>query len=985
MKASKRTTAVLLFVLSFAANINLINSALCRETEKQALLIFKRALHDPSNLLASWDAAVDCCEWDGVLCHNLTGHVSELHLQSPDSGPGLGGKIDPSLLSLKHLRFLDLSQNDFTGTPIPGFFGSLVSLEYLNLSYAGFRGIIPHHLGNLSNLRTADLSGYSLEVDSLEWLSGLSHLEFLNFNYVNLSKVPDWLQAVNKLPNLIELHLSSCRLDYIAPLDNTNFSSLAVLDLSSNGFQSLVPNWIFSLTNLEPLQLQGNNFEGPIPSDQTNMTNLQFLDLSQNRFNSTLPYWLFNCRNLESVSLSINFLYGNISDSIVNLSSLRVLDLSSNELSGTIPWQVGNLCNLQVLELSFNKLQGDLSEIFGSSMSKCFLASLETLGVRGNRLSGQLTEQLGEFEKIQTLDLGNNSFTGPIPVSLGRLSSMTILRLDNNKLTGAFPLSFGQLSNLEVLVMENNMLEGVVTENHFVNLTKLAIISADANPLTLRVSEDWTPPFQLTSIFLNSWNLGARIPTWLRTQKSVSGLDLSCTGISGVIPKWFWNLSMISIMNLSHNQLSGELPDINGPNWVYLSSNKFSGPLPRVSYSVSELDLSNNSFSGGVSRILCSNRTNSLTILHLGRNQLSGEIPDCWMNSPSLQVINLGNNNLFGTIPGSMGLLGNLLSLNLYDNALSGKIPYSLQNCTRLIKLDLSGNKLDGDVPAWIGTSLSDLRILILRSNMLSGKIAQEICSLSFLHILDLADNEFSGGIPKCVDNLTAMSSESKLANFSRETYYSYFMGVFMESALLATKGSEFQYDTILSMFSSIDLSNNQLSGQVPEELTSLAGLRSLNLSGNHLTGVIPISIGKMGLLESLDLSRNRLSGEIPLSITGLNFLNYLNLSFNNLSGRIPVSTQLQSFGSSSFIGNELCGLPLPKNCTADGGNPGPKSSEEEDGSGSGPEIDWFYVSVALGFVVGLCGSCGTLIFKKSWRYAYFRFVDEMWRKVCGS
>ncbi|KAI3450008.1 hypothetical protein Pfo_006673 [Paulownia fortunei] len=927
MKDSKRTAAILLFIVSLIATIKLINCTgnKCIEREKQALLRFKQSLDDPSNLLSSWDAAVDCCKWERVVCNNLTGHIYELHLQSPDWSSRLGGKINPSLLNLKHLRLLDLSQNDFAGMQIPGFVGSLVSLEYLNLSSSGFQGIIPHHLGNISRLRTLGLSE-SLQVDSLQWLSGLSHLEYLDFNYVNLSKVPDLIQVVNKLPNLIELHLSSCGLDYLAPLNNTNFSSLAVLDLSSNQFQSLVPNWIFSLSNLVSLQLQRNNFEGPIPSAQGNMANLRYLDLSQNKFNSTLPYWLFNCSNLEFLSLSNNFLYGSISNAIANLSSLRSLDLSTNELSGKIPWQ-----------------------------------------------------------NIQILDLGNNSFTGPIPVNLGSLSSLVILRLDNNKLTGTFPLSFGQLSNLEVLVMENNMVEGYVTENHFANLTELSILSASGNPLILRVPEDWTPPFQLNTIFLSSWNLGAQIPTWFQTQRSIDGLDLSGTGISGDIPTWFWNLSTISSMNLSHNQLSGKLPDINGPNWVYLSSNKFSGPLPLVSYSVKELDLSNNSFSGDISHMLCtvSNLTNSLTILHLGGNKLSGEIPDCWMNWPSLAVINLGNNNMYGSIPRSLGLLGSLLSLNLYDNTLSGDIPSSIQNCTRLIKLDLSGNQLVGNIPAWIGKSLSKLRILILRSNMFSGEITPETCNLCFLHVLDLADNKFSGVIPRCLNNLTAMSSESKLANFSGEIYYSYFMGVFMESASLATKGSEFQYDTILSLFSSIDLSDNQLSGLVPKELTSLAGLRSLNLSGNHLTGVIPNNIGDMGLLESLDLSRNQLSGEIPLSISSLNFLNYLNLSFNNLSGKIPLSTQLQSFSSSSFIGNELCGLPLSKNCTADGEIPSPHTEAQDEGSD--PEIDWFYVCMALGFIVGFWGTCGTLIFKKSWRNAYFRFLDHMWNKVLKS
>lgn len=93
---------------------------LCIEREKQALLSFKRSLDDPSNLLSSWDAAVDdCCKWEGVVCNNLTGHISELHLQSADLVSRLGGKLNPSLLNLKHLMFLDLSQNDFADPANP--------------------------------------------------------------------------------------------------------------------------------------------------------------------------------------------------------------------------------------------------------------------------------------------------------------------------------------------------------------------------------------------------------------------------------------------------------------------------------------------------------------------------------------------------------------------------------------------------------------------------------------------------------------------------------------------------------------------------------------------------------------------------------------------------------------------------------------------------------------------------------------------------
>ena len=59
----------------------------CIESERHALLNFKQDLEDPSNRLASWAAAaaasdVDCCDWIGVICHNRTGHVLQLHLRT---------------------------------------------------------------------------------------------------------------------------------------------------------------------------------------------------------------------------------------------------------------------------------------------------------------------------------------------------------------------------------------------------------------------------------------------------------------------------------------------------------------------------------------------------------------------------------------------------------------------------------------------------------------------------------------------------------------------------------------------------------------------------------------------------------------------------------------------------------------------------------------------------------------------------------------
>ncbi|XLR29005.1 hypothetical protein S83_056905 [Arachis hypogaea] len=132
-----------------------------------------------------------------------------------------------------------------------------------------------------------------------------------------------------------------------------------------------------------------------------------------------------------------------------------------------------------------------------------------------------------------------------------------------------------------------------------------------------------------------------------------------------------------------------------------------------------------------------------------------------------------------------------------------------------------------------------------------------------------------------------------------------------------------------------------------------------------------------MELLESIDFSGNQLTGEIPQSITNLNFLNKLDLSYNHFEGKIPAGTQLQSFESSDFVGNKLCGPPLLLNCTMEGEVPDDNEKERENHG-----VKWVFMSVAFGFIVGFWGFVGPLFIYKSWRYAYYRFLDDMCYKL---
>lgn len=121
-------------------------------------------------------------------CDNKTGHVIELHL---DNGP-FQGKLNPSLINLKHLTHLDLSYNEFEGKQIPSFIGSLRSLKYLGHTESSVEGMIPDQLGNLSSLVYLDLGGYfGLYAKNLRWLSKLSLLEYLGMSFVNLSLASD--------------------------------------------------------------------------------------------------------------------------------------------------------------------------------------------------------------------------------------------------------------------------------------------------------------------------------------------------------------------------------------------------------------------------------------------------------------------------------------------------------------------------------------------------------------------------------------------------------------------------------------------------------------------------------------------------------------------------------------------------------------------------------------------------------------------------
>ncbi|XP_076957894.1 receptor-like protein EIX2 [Bidens hawaiensis] len=992
----------------------------CIPTERLALIDLKNNLTNHAYRLSSW-VGKDCCSWSGVVCDNITGHIHEIHLREPDifNGPYdtfdelmkhmLGGSISPSVINLLQLRHLDLSCNDFGSSSIPAFIGSFQNLIYLNLSRSKFGGEIPHQLGNLSTLHVLDLHGIDAKSKSLAWVKNLKGLQHLDMGDINLIFASDWFPVVSNLTSLLELHFSDCGL-YQLPSNPTtvSYTSLIVLDLSYNSFDtSMLPGWIFSLRNLSLLDLTDCRISGANLGTHGgfhSMPSLRTLFLARNTFmnSSSLLSGLSKLSNLRQLDLSNCDISSPILGNLQNLSLIEYVVLFDNRIVEEIPKSLSNLCNITTLYLRGNKFSGNVSKLL-EGFCECDSTKLKKLAFGGNYLIGQLPKRLGKLKNLFLIDLAynqltgtipdsigslsllwalwfsNNQFSGLIPNTIGGLSSLAHLDLSYNKLNGSLPESIGRLSNLQDLSLDNNSLIGILTENHFINLTSLALLSVGDTKLVFKLNvNNWIPPFKLHVLRAGSCSLGPQFPTWIQMQTDLQQLDVSNANISDTIPNWFWTIfSILDYLNISHNNIQGKLGDVISfsPDvaTVDLSNNRLHGRLPGNYSTTKFLDLSNNRISGSLEQFLCSGiqEPQPLEFLNLANNRMSGVISDCWKNFGRLNILNLEKNRFSGIIPSSLGNMSYLKSLEMDENRLYGNLPPWLLNFTSLVVIKLAENELTGKASFLAGLDNTRLRVLSLRSNKLEGKIPDEICHLRSLQILDLAHNDLSGNLPTCFTNFSVISGRETSGPI-------YLYQATIVTASLVTKGSTYTYGTKHYQVTSLDLSDNKFSGSIPDELLRLSGLRFLNLSHNNLTGRIPNLFSQNETLESLDLSMNHLEGNIPLSLSQLTSLNCLNVSCNNLVGGIPTGPQFQTFGELSFIGNSLCGGPLPA-CLQNNGS----TEGITDGHGEADGIDWILVIFTLvGLVVGFWIILAPLFISRRWRIAYYCFLEEIWFKL---
>ncbi|CAL9115672.1 unnamed protein product [Musa textilis] len=1020
------------------------NSSRCMESERGALLAIKSDMYDPDNWFSTWTGK-DCCGWRGVACDHTTGRVIKLDLHYPYTYHGAfetigGSKVNPSLQELKHLKYLDLSMNNFFHAPVPKWIASLIHLEFLNLSYAMFDGRIPPHFGNLSNLHYLDFRGwysYHRHIDDLDLLARIPSLKYLDMSFINLSKVTNWFSIINSISTLEVLNLTYAHLPCVqSPLPTFNLTAISTLDLSGNfNITSTMLTWLANATSLEYLLLSGCG----------NLT-VESVQIA-----------LGALSNLKGLDLSDNSLEGTIIRMVSNVSSrdLKHLDLSENYLSGGIPQTLWSLRQLEYLDLSWNfKIAGHVAALLGN------LTSLRHLGLGNNLISGEIPSTVGNFVQLQYQDLFNNSITGEIPSSIGNLTDLVYLDLSRNFIVGQMPPNLGDLTKLISLDLWSNNITGSIPET-IGCLQSLRFLRLGFNAIT------------------------EQIPKTIGRLHRLQVLDMSYNNLSGPIPMTMGGLCNLIVLFLSHNNIGGELTNLfddlstcsHGASlsFLFLGNNNLSGIIPTSMGQLSQLQIlyiSSNLLVGNITEAHFSNLT-SLSELMITFNSLKVVLSNDWLPPFSAFVIHLSFCNIRAKFPNWIRTQQQLQGLYLSGVGIPGSLPvlvfrflkrFAIPSAPRFM-LDLSNNSFLGPIPLGFAEA-TNLTLLFLSHNHINEILPSSFCNMHSLQILDLSNNHLIGEVPYCQHSFPTSLQSLHLNNNNISRTIPFFLKHCKQ--LIALDFGENKLSgkiptwigRNLSSLKVLRLRSNLLYGTIPVNIVDLSSLQVLDLSSNNLFGSLPSSLGNfsamaekqndtrselhtfsiyyhesisvttkglnvdyttiLSLVTNMDLSNNHLSGEIPKELTKLLGLRFLNLSNNHLTGRIPENIGdmklLESFDLSknSLTGeipssfstiyflehlnlsyNNLSGkIPTSGQLSTFDlwtyvgnkdlcGMPLPACPVYQTPFDARVEDDekleklLEYTSIVVGFVVGFWLFIGTLIMKQAIKFAFFRWIDK--------
>ena len=759
----------------------------------------------------------------------------------------------------------------------------------------------------------------------------VSFLAFISGDCEGNNMVGTLPAALGNLDRLEHLNLCGNPLSGTIP-DLSNLTDLQILYLVRNQLSGTLPDSLGNLASLQELNLPGNQFTGAIPDSLGNLAHLTTLSLWGNQLTGEIPDSLGNLASLRFLYLGGNQLSGTLPDSLGNLASLLQLSLWDNDLQGALPASLGDLTNLQTMDLSRNNFDGPIPDLSR-------LSSLQWVYLWDNQLSGEFPATLASRSTLKELYLNRNALSGTIP-DLSSLTSLQYLYLNHNQLTGAIPATVNSLTSLVELDLSSNQLSGTIPSLN--SLTGLKRLQLNHNALSGAIPT-LSSLGNLEYLRLHSNGLTGGIPTALGSLTMLTSLNLSSNEFDGTIPD-LSSLVKLTGLSLRNNQLSGPIPawlgQLTGLQSLYLSANQLSGDFPAALGSLTNLKVArfasntdaddNPSLTGCVPlglRFLLTAPDFESTEFDPDRRPLNIPAQDFIAEDANGD----GDTDDPGDTPGlhlPFCMLGALAFSGVsLDAAFTSGTPTYTADVASTVESTTVTATLDADAESSDRVSIRKGTASYTSGASVplavgSNEITVTVTPTDGTPTLTYTATIFREGEDRAT--LMALYNSTGGASWTDKTGWGdsgvaigMWYGVMTDGNGRVTDlelSSNNLRGTLpadlgtLSNLITLDLSDNQLSGTIPD-LSAVTQIQSLDLGDNQLSGTIPNWLGSLTGLQELSLRNNRLTGAIPEELGDLFLLDFLYLDDNQVGGPIPAALgDLSGLQATRFAGNSLTG-----------------------------------------------------------------------------